>query len=53
MRFRMLAEELLAMAKELESHSHPQGGALPTAHHTQHQPLQQQQAKTTDTSQGV
>jgi hypothetical protein len=45
MRFRMLAEELLAMAKELDSHSHPQGGALPTTHHTQ--PVQQQQAKTT------
>ena len=51
MRFRMLAEEFMATAKELESHA--QGGALPTPHQSQHQPIQQQQLKTKDGTQGA
>jgi hypothetical protein len=50
-RFRMLAEEFLAKAKELDSHPYGPGAALPPQHHAQHQPIQQQQAKTKDTPQ--
>jgi len=49
MRFRMLAEEFLANAKELESHPPGQGGPMPRqSQQQQQQSLQQQQAKTTD-----
>lgn len=50
MRFRMLADELLAKAKELEAHA--PDDVLPTSHPLQHQPLQQQQAKTQDNPPG-
>jgi hypothetical protein len=53
MRFRMLADEFLTKAKDLESDPRASGDAFTVPHRSQHQSLQQQQAKTNDNSQGT